>query len=557
MTVKTGTGKLVDEFRAARRVSTPLLQIITADPAAVIDGLNKAAPDDPVLRWDSINGLVGLTPAGKAAIRVLFPDVDFEITGRTDKEKQAARENLERNLRESSVRPTDALVRLQRAPAQTVTYLLNLGLWWGTDADIVQALWNLRDPYKTSHRAAVVIGPESVLPTALQHDVTVLRDPLPDRSELRDIVVAVHENAGLPLPDEKRMNKLIDAVAGLSAFEADQCASMAATKAGLDLAVLRGFRRAAVEATPGLSIHKGNTTRKDYGGGDAAFDFLLAAATGEEEAKVLVIFDEIDKAFGGAGTQGGPGDNTGVTQHQHGAFLKWLEGRKVRGGLFHGIPGSGKTYLLECLAGELDLELIKVDVGMMQSSAVGDSQARTQQALDIIDAVGQGHVMAIATANSSAPLSTELLRRFSVLGEWYFDTCSPAERDQIVGIKLQKYGLTVTADNPLPNMDGWTGAEIDRLCYLSWNLRWPFLKAARFVVPLTVSARERIARIRDEADGKYLSAAHGETFDRHAADQVAAEAPAPATRAIELEDTAREVIENVVARKVLGGMKES
>ena len=57
---------LVDRFRAARRVSTPLLTIRTADPAATMAmierSLNGSAP--PVLLWDLARGLQWRNDAG-------------------------------------------------------------------------------------------------------------------------------------------------------------------------------------------------------------------------------------------------------------------------------------------------------------------------------------------------------------------------------------------------------------------------------------------------------------------------------------------------------------
>ena len=62
--------QMIDAFKAARRVATPLISIATPDPAATIQGINDAFKDPdkiPMLRWSVVTGIVGLNKAGQAA----------------------------------------------------------------------------------------------------------------------------------------------------------------------------------------------------------------------------------------------------------------------------------------------------------------------------------------------------------------------------------------------------------------------------------------------------------------------------------------------------------
>lgn len=80
---------------------------------------------------------------------------------------------------------------------------------------------------------------------------------------------------------------------------------------------------------------------------------------------------------------------------------------KQSGILFHGPPGTGKTHVSKCLAGELDVNYISVDVGDVDSKLIGEgvenikqlfSEARQNQpCLIFIDEID-----AIATDRSSA-----------------------------------------------------------------------------------------------------------------------------------------------------------
>ena len=60
--------EFVQTFKAARRVSTPLVAVRTADPASTIqtiqETLNSKAKNTAVLYWDVMRGLVGLNDAG-------------------------------------------------------------------------------------------------------------------------------------------------------------------------------------------------------------------------------------------------------------------------------------------------------------------------------------------------------------------------------------------------------------------------------------------------------------------------------------------------------------
>lgn len=50
--------------------------------------------------------------------------------------------------------------------------------------------------------------------------------------------------------------------------------------------------------------------------------------------------------------------------------------------LFHGPPGTGKTHMAQCLAGELGINYISVDVGDIESKWVGESTGNIQQLFD-------------------------------------------------------------------------------------------------------------------------------------------------------------------------------
>lgn len=163
---------LLKAFRAARRVSTPLVAIRTPDPAAtmalVLGSFNGSAP--AVLRWDIVNGLVGLNdPGSTAATAVAGPDPAI-----------------------STGNPVEALTAAAKLPASSVLFLLNAHRFLDNEA-VAQAAWNLRDLYKADSRTLVLLCPALTLPAELASDVLVLDEPLPAEEQLADIVRGTYE----------------------------------------------------------------------------------------------------------------------------------------------------------------------------------------------------------------------------------------------------------------------------------------------------------------------------------------------------------------------------
>ena len=56
----------LQQFRAARRVSTPIVNVRTPDPESSLSLIKSAVKEDetPLVQWDSVRGLVHHTEAG-------------------------------------------------------------------------------------------------------------------------------------------------------------------------------------------------------------------------------------------------------------------------------------------------------------------------------------------------------------------------------------------------------------------------------------------------------------------------------------------------------------
>ena len=67
----------VQHFRAARRVSTPIVNIRTPDPESSLRLIRSAikSEDTPLVLWDTIRGLLALNDAGKEETSRLLGEI--------------------------------------------------------------------------------------------------------------------------------------------------------------------------------------------------------------------------------------------------------------------------------------------------------------------------------------------------------------------------------------------------------------------------------------------------------------------------------------------------
>jgi hypothetical protein len=476
----TGKEKFLKQFKAARRVSTPLVAVQTPDPAACIRALSAVVKvgdkDAALVIWDAVNGLRSLNDLGTTAVA--------DACG---------------NTAEGTVDPVQALIAAGKLPAHTVVFFKNAHRYLA-DPVVVQAVWNLRDNFKRDYRALVMLCPSMQLPEELGQDVLVLDEPLPSAEELTAIIEEAHASAKLRTPDVKDVQRSVEALSGLSAFTAEQVTAMSLTKQGIDKEALWERKRQTIEQAPGLSVHRGGERFDDIGGVANAKKFLLSVINGNEPPNAIVFIDEIEKALAGA-----KGDTSGVSQEMLGALLTWMQEKHVGGVIAIGPPGCSKSLIAKATGNTAGVPTIQFDLSGMKGSLVGESGKNLRNALKVVDAVSNGRVLCIATCNSIADLPPELRRRFT-FGTFFFDLPTPEERKAIWNIYIDKYEFTGKAA-ALPSDIGWTGAEIKQCCELAHRLNTTLKEASTYIVPVARSAAESIERLRQQANGRFINAA--------------------------------------------------
>jgi hypothetical protein len=257
-------------------------------------------------------------------------------------------------------------------------------------------------------------------------------------------------------------------------------------------------KRQMIEQTPGLEVWQGGETFEDLGGLANLKDFLTRiVSSSNTPIRAVLYIDEIEKSLAGAA-----GDSSGTSQDQLGVLLKVMQDQNLPGVILVGHAGTGKSSIAKAAGNAADAPVIACDLGAMKGSLVGASEARIRAAMSVFQAVSQGKGMAIATCNQISQLPPPLRRRFT-LGTFFVDLPDRVEQAVIWPLWMKRFQI---ADQPLPDCDGWTGAEIRACCEVSFRAGFTLLEASRYVVPVIKSAPDAVRALRQLAHGRFINA---------------------------------------------------
>jgi SpoVK/Ycf46/Vps4 family AAA+-type ATPase len=223
-----------------------------------------------------------------------------------------------------------------------------------------------------------------------------------------------------------------------------------------------------------------------------------------------------------------------------------------------GIPGTGKSLTAKMIGGLWRLPLLRLDVGALFGSLVGESEERVRRALRLaetvapyvlwIDEVEKGFatgdldggtsrrvlgtlltwmqektapVFVVATANDVGALPPEVLRRGRFDEVFFLDLPTAAERQEIVTLHLRKRRrdpALFDIRRLAAESDGYTGAEIELAVIDAMYQAFAqdrdiqtgdLITAIARTVPLSKSQREVIERLRSWLrDGRAQPASH-------------------------------------------------
>jgi SpoVK/Ycf46/Vps4 family AAA+-type ATPase len=381
-------------------------------------------------------------------------------------------------------------------------------------------------------RAIIILSPSSEIPPELAGQATVLDWPLPDREEMGAILDSIVES----LDDELRSDALpvngardaaIDAAVGLTADEAaNSYARSLVTERRIDPALVSAEKQRVIARERVLTWHDPDPRGLDAVGG---LDVLKTWLTSRRSA-----FGAKARAYGLP---------------------------TPKGVLLLGPPGTGKSLTAKAVATAWEQPLLRLDMGALKSKFVGESEANIRKALQVAETVapcvlwvdeiekslagstgpqGDGGVGAdalgtllswmqdraesvfiVATANDVTSLPPELLRKGRFDELFFIDLPNEIERQQILATTLRYYGRDISDDDMatgdvgeaiLSETEGFTGAEIAALIpdalYTSFAdderplTLMDVLEAAKGVVPLSTTAKEKIDGLREWASSR-------------------------------------------------------
>jgi hypothetical protein len=470
----------IEQFKAARRVSVPFLAITTSDQNSTILNIAQVVNGAPMISWDIVRGLVPLNDAAQPLLEVFEQDPAM-LTNPTEVLSKAALLPSKKDANNQWCGP--------------ILFMHNLHFFL-KEPSVMQGILNLRDLYKENRRTLVVLGPQITVPQELA-DMIVLDEPLPDKQQLAAVISEIYQVTGVKPPDEKTRAMEIEAVMGTpSVFLAEQISAMCITKNGLNMNDLRQRKRKQVEQTKGCSMWSGDEI--EIAGNENFLNFMDRYLTGPDRPGALMLLDEI-----GDSMAGNAGDNTGVSQDIHKAILSFMEDNKVPGIMEVGVPGVGKTHGPKALCNKHNIPLILADVGAMKEGEVGRSEGNVRAFLKLALAVSGGKLLAVGTTNSTANLSPQLMSRFRYT--FMFDIPSDAGRIAAWKIYIKQYQLTPKQTKEMPDDKNWTPREIRNCCEAARALEYTLREAAKFICPVFKSGAADIAKLRAEANGRYLS----------------------------------------------------
>ncbi len=370
-------------------------------------------------------------------------------------------------------------------------------------AEVVAALVRAVAEGKRRRGYVVVMAPTCDLPPELQTLFVTIEHRRPSREQLRQIAGEVATEAG-EMPEGVELQRLLDAAAGLTRYEAEGAFSLALVRDGkLTPAAVWELKTQAVSKSGMLSLHRGGGTFEQLGG-MANLKAFCRRALGRSH------------------------NNDDLT---------------ARGVLLLSPPGCGKSAFAKALGGEVGRPVLMLDVGSLLGSLVGQSEERTRRALAIADAMspcvlmidevekalggsGGGNdsgvssrllgtlltwlsdhrsdVFVVCTANDVSKLPPEFSRAERFDGVFFVDLPSRSQKNDIWAMYLRQFGLP--DDSPLPVDEKWTGAEIRSCCRLASLLDLPVRRAADNVVPVAVTASDKVEQLRSWASERCLSA---------------------------------------------------
>lgn len=490
-----------EDIRISLRSRAALIAVVTIEEQraiAILDDIRRERdPASDLVAWDIADGFA--SKAGRNLPAAATPALAL------DKIRQQVQKNPDR---------------------RDLYVLKDFHEFWSKDPLVRRKLRSLAQLLVYTGASLVVTTPKADTPVELGDDLVVLELDLPDEATLRTELDALIDNtAGLrdELTEHGR-GKLAQAALGLTVAQAKRAFAKAIVRDAVlddrDIDIVIAEKKAAIRESQALEFFTPAEGPDDLGGLDALKQWLSL----RERA-----FDAEAAAYGLPAPKG----------------LALI-----------GIPGTGKSLTAKMIGGLWQLPLLRLDVGALFGSLIGESEERVRRALRLAEAVAPcvlwideiekalssgdldggtsrrvfgtiltwmqektAPVFVVATANGVASLPPETMRRGRFDEIFFLDLPNETERRDIITVHLRKRRREPGNFNigQLARMsDGYTGAELEQAIvdamYGAFDngadiTTADIVGAIQRTVPLSQSQREEIEQLRSWLrDGRAQSA---------------------------------------------------
>jgi hypothetical protein len=259
-------------------------------------------------------------------------------------------------------------------------------------AEVVQALARQIVAGKQSRTILVVLAPLVSIPPELEKIFVVLTHELPDRSQLEAIARGVATESG-DLPEGDDLERVLDAAAGLTRLEAENAFSLSLVRHGrIEADTIWDAKTQGLRKSGLLSLYRSDDDFRRLGGLESLKTFCRRALAGRSRND---------------------------------------SNKRPRGVMLLSPPGCGKSQFCKALGKEVGRPVIVLDVGSLMGSLVGQSEQRSRQALQTIDAMTPCVVMIDEVEKAFAGLGSQgdsgvAARMFGTFLTWLNDHDSDA-----------------------------------------------------------------------------------------------------------------------------------
>ncbi|CAN5462454.1 AAA family ATPase [soil metagenome] len=509
---------------AANPIQQAAMRSIPLAPAAAeIELLLRARyPLLAVLSWEEERVMTNLSQVGERLGKTLF---EWSITRGLIRYRNAL--SVKSEGKRGTKDPVVVLREILDITEPAIVVLKDFDGFF-KESGVKRGLRDLAMALRFTYVSVIILAPPFSIPTELEKDLTIVDFPLPTLEELEDLLQRIEAEVSASgdyqiAKDPESRRKILEAALGLTLSEAENVFAKTLVQTG----------RLGAEETPIIFSEKRQIIRKSG----------------------LLEYVDVSEALDDIG---------GLDQ------LKiWLTERRIafserarefglptpKGLLLMGVQGCGKSLSAKAVAALYQMPLLRLDMGRIFGSFVGESESQIREALALaqsvspcvlwIDEIDKGlgglkgsgssdsgttqrvfgtlvtwmqentrPVFVVATANNISILPPEILRKGRFDEIFFVDLPERDTRAHIFGIHLQRlkrdpknFDLATLADLA----DGFSGAEIEaaviaglfHALHENRELETGDVSTAiAETFPLSFTMREEINKIRDWAKGR-------------------------------------------------------